>query len=222
MDGNETLQSKPTTRKEKKQAKKEAKRQKYQDAPALVRAWHMWLKYVVIVLGILALLFVGFVYVSYRYVMYEAQKFEETLVPVEAGDLISFTTKDLDGNEIRSEDLFRGHELTMLNVWATWCGPCKGELPELGKLAREFEAKNCQIVGICLDGDEEADTAKKLLEEAGAEYFNITAPENMLEVLPVTSIPTTYFVDSEGHVVGERIVGAYVNEYSKRLEELSQ
>lgn len=212
--------TKSQIRKEEKQAKKEAKRRKYQNAPALVRAWHMWLKYVVLVLVIIALLSCGFVYASYRYVMYEAQKLAENIVPAAEGDLLKFTTKDLDGNEINSEDLFRGHELTMLNVWATWCGPCKRELPDLGKMAKDFEAKNCQIVGLCLDGDEEGKTAKELLKEAGVEYLNIIAPENMMDVLPVVSIPTTYFLNSEGCVVGEPIVGAYVEEYPKRLEGL--
>ena len=212
--------TKSQIRKEEKQAKKEAKRRKYQNAPALVRAWHMWLKYVVLVLVIIALLFCGFVYASYRYVMYEAEKLAENIVPAAEGDLLKFTTKDLDGNEINSEDLFRGHELTMLNVWATWCGPCKRELPDLGKMAKDFEAKNCQIVGLCLDGDEEGETAKKLLKEAGVEYLNIIAPENMMDVLPVVNIPTTYFLNSEGCVVGEPIVGAYVEEYPKRLEGL--
>ena len=62
--------------------------------------------------------------------------------------------------------------------------------------------------------------AAKLLKEAGVEYLNIIAPENMMDVLPVVNIPTTYFLHSEGCVVGEPIVGAYVEEYPKRLEGL--
>lgn len=220
MDQNGTMQTIPQTRKEKKAARKEAKRLKYQGAPAFVRAWHMWLKYVVLALVIIAIAFAAFVFAAIKYVQYENQKMIDSLVFPEAGDQIVFTTKDLDGNEVKSEELFRGHDLTLLNVWATWCGPCKRELPELGKLAKDFEEKNCQIIGVCMDGDEEAETARQLLKEAGAEYPNIIAPKNMMDVLPVVSIPTTYYFDSEGHLIGEPTVGAYVEEYPKRVDEI--
>lgn len=203
-----------------REEKKALKREKYRDAPALVRAWHFWLKYVLLVLVVIAMLGAGFVYLSYRYVMNEVRKLEATLHFAQVGDLVSFSTRDLDGKEIGSDELFAGHDLTVLNVWATWCGPCKNELPELGKMAKDFEQKNVQLVGLCLDGDEEAETAKQLLADAGCDYCCVMAPENMLDILPTTAVPTTYFFDSTGHMVGEPVVGAYVDQYPKRVDDL--
>ena len=67
----------------------------------------------------------------------EAMKNAEYFVPVVPGEglvgkTLSFETTDLDGNTVKSEDLFAQHELTMVNIWTTWCGPCKGELAGLG------------------------------------------------------------------------------------------
>ena len=87
-----------------------------------------------------------------------------------AGDILSFETTDLDGNTLTSDEIFADHKVTMINVWATWCGPCVGELPELQTLSEAFEAKECQIVGLCYDAIEEGTIgeAKDILAEAGA------------------------------------------------------
>ena len=88
------------------------------------------------------------------------------------GDVIRFETTDLNGNPVSSEELFAESEVTMVNLWGTWCGPCKRELPELAVMAKEFEAQGCRVIGICNDAyaEDKLEKAKGLLQDAGAEY----------------------------------------------------
>lgn len=86
---------------------------------------------------------------------------EQFFVPTEpedpwTGKELRFETTDLDGNPVRSEELFAQHKVTMLNIWATWCGPCKGELRELGDINRRVQEKNGAIIGILSDADDAA------------------------------------------------------------------
>ena len=138
------------------------------------------------------------------------------------GTKVSFETTDLDGNPVKSEDLFAGHKVTMINNWATWCGPCCGELPELAKLAAEIGETNCQIIGICddtLDDEKAIGEARKLLSESGADYINLIQKEEIRELLPLPAYPCTYYVDSEGTILTKPVVGALVDSYYARLEE---
>ena len=137
------------------------------------------------------------------------------------GDLVSFETTALDGTPITSAELFRDRKVTMINVWATWCGPCKRELPELARLSADFEAKGCQIIGICLDAGEEgmAQEAQAILDEAGVRYPNLIAPANVDDILPCDAIPTSFFVDSEGRILTEPVVGADLAQYPVSLDK---
>lgn len=115
----------------------------------------------------------------------------------------TFDGLDLDGNEVTPADLFADSKVTLINIWATWCSPCKRELPELGKLAKELEEKGCRVIGICIDAvdDETIGVAKELLAEAGCEYTNIRGWKSFDEDMPVDSFPSTIFVDSESKVI---------------------
>ena len=138
-----------------------------------------------------------------------------------AGDVISFETTDLEGNPVTSDMIFGGSKVTMVNVWATWCGPCVNELPELGKMAEEFEAKGCRIVGLCNDAvtEQTAQEAMSILSEAGADYLNITPPENADDLFTLEAYPTTYFIGSDGQILADPIVGAYPGTYPEALAE---
>ena len=144
---------------------------------------------------------------------------EYEMSKLETDDLVSFETTDLDGNPVNSKDLFAGSKVTMINLWATWCVACKKELPELSELAKEFEKNGCQIVGLCLDADEEGmdEVAKEILEKNGADYLNLVPPEDVLELLPAVSFPTSFFFDSEGRMIVEPVVGAHVDQYLPAL-----
>ncbi|MDO4409124.1 MAG: TlpA disulfide reductase family protein, partial [Eubacteriales bacterium] len=89
-----------------------------------------------------------------------------------AASAISFETTDLDGNVVKSADLFKGHRLTMVNIWGTFCGPCIDEMPELEKLNYRLKQKDCAIVGIVCDVESPEDSetigaAKSLIDEIG-------------------------------------------------------
>ncbi|MBR0160284.1 MAG: redoxin domain-containing protein [Oscillospiraceae bacterium] len=132
-----------------------------------------------------------------------------------------FETQDLDGNTVNMLDVLADHKVTMVNLWATWCEPCKKELPDLQELSKTFEAQGCQIIGICLDYHAGEDTAavKDILSEAGVTYLNLVAPENDRTLLPMKYYPTSYFVDSEGNILTDAVLGAYpVSVYKNALK----
>ena len=140
----------------------------------------------------------------------------------ETGEQFTFETTGLDGNAVTSAALFAGHKVTMINIWATWCDPCKNELPELEEFAKELAGKDCQIIGICEDtsyDDTAASEAKEILAKAGVTYTNIKATDEMLEMMTCLAMPTSYFVDSSGHVLTTPIKGADFEKYREKLEE---
>lgn len=135
------------------------------------------------------------------------------------GNMVSFKTTDLDGNSVKSEDLFRGKKVTMINFWATWCPHCVEELPELEKLNAELAAQGCQVIGICEDADTEAEEAKRILNENGVTYTNVALVKEMYPMMPHKALPTTYFVDSEGKILTKPVVGVSIDQYKEKLAE---
>ena len=137
------------------------------------------------------------------------------------GETLSFKTSDLEGNTVDSAELFSKAKVTMVNCWATWCGPCKGELPELGEMAKELEAQGCQLVGLCTDAmdDETVATAKQLLSDANAAYLNLRCTDEITDDLSLMAWPTTYFVDSEGKLLAAPFEGASPETYRTMLAD---
>ena len=138
------------------------------------------------------------------------------------GKKLEFTTKDIDGNEITSEEIFSEHKITVLNVWATWCFWCVDELPELNEINEDLADKDCAVVGLVGDGTdrETIKEAKKILKENGDEYLNILPWDDFSKDLPMEGWPTTFFVDSEGTIVAEPVIGARVNSYKETIDKL--
>ena len=142
---------------------------------------------------------------------------------VEDEAAVSFETQDLDGNPVTSKELFAGHKITMINIWATWCINCRSEMKELEELNKEWAEKGCQIIGICDDAedDEMVSLAKRILEEHGVTFRNVRSNDAIRdEQLPAVGMPTSYFVDSEGKILCPPIVGKNVEQYSENLQEL--
>ena len=143
----------------------------------------------------------------------------------EAGNTtLSFSTVDLDGQPVTSEDLFSNNKITMVNIWGTFCGPCINEMPELEKLYAEFTGQGCGIIGIVGDAagvDDESiiSDAKSIIADTGVTYPNILPWDGLQDQLSFNAFPTTYFVDSKGTVIGAPVVGAYIDQYSSRLRE---
>ena len=133
-----------------------------------------------------------------------------------------FTTVDTEGNTVTSEEIFSENDITMVNCWATWCPPCVGELPELAKLNEVFKEKNCAIVGVLLDGNEDGalETGLEIMEESGVAYRNILPWDSINETFSLQYIPTTYFVDSRGNIIGDPIIGAQVDMYEEQIDAL--
>ena len=127
----------------------------------------------------------------------------------------SFEGKDLDGNAVKSDELFSANAVTVVNFWFTTCNPCVGELSELDALNQELAKKGGALIGIntfTLDGNEAAIAeAKDVLAKKGATYQNVYFDSNGEAGKFITNIfayPTTYVVDRNGNLVGEPIVGA--------------
>ena len=133
----------------------------------------------------------------------------------EATKFPSFTGKDLDGNDVSSDELFSKNKVTVMNFWFTTCKPCVGELGDLENLNKELAEKGGQVVGVnsfTLDGnkDEIAD-AKDVLSKKGVTYKNIwfkSDSEAGKFTSNLFSFPTTYVIDQNGNIVGEPIMGA--------------
>ena len=140
----------------------------------------------------------------------------------EIGSVIRFETTDLEGNPLTSGEIFAGHPVTMINMWATWCDPCKDELPALAKMSEEYAPLGCRIIGLCLDADDEETMAeaREILTDTGVTYLNIANFEGREEILPNRSYPTTYFVDENGTVLTKAVVGASLSGYSEILDDL--
>ncbi len=139
----------------------------------------------------------------------------------------SFTGKDLDGNEVKSDDLFSGNAVTVVNFWFTTCGPCVGELGDLEKLNKELGEKGGELIGInsfTLDGDKKAiSEAKEVLDKNGASYRNVYFDSDSDAgkfTAGIYAYPTTYVVDRNGNLVGDPIVGAISNK--NQMEELQK
>ncbi len=139
----------------------------------------------------------------------------------ERGYQFVFTTTDTEGNEVTSEELFGAHAYTAINFWASWCPPCVGELPELAEMAGRFNDKDCAIIGVLLDGNEEQGLAdgKDLMADAGVEYQNLL-PWPEVGSLGITAVPTTVFVDREGYLVGNPVIGAAPEQYEQTIDAL--
>ena len=139
----------------------------------------------------------------------------------------AFEGKDLDGNTVKSNELFSANAVTVVNFWFTTCNPCVGELSELDALNKELAKKGGSLIGVntfTLDGDETAiSEAKDVLAKKGATYQNVYFDSDSEAGKFATSIfayPTTYVVDRSGNIVGEPIVGAITEK--KQAETLQK
>ena len=150
--------------------------------------------------------------------------------PPDDGSMQKFPTfegKDLDGNTVKSDELFSKNAVTVINFWFTTCNPCVGELSELDALNKELAKKGGALIGInsfTLDGDEKAIAeAKEVLAKKGATYQNIyfaSDGDAGKFVENVFAYPTTYVVDRNGNIVGDPIVGAITEK--KQAETLQK
>ena len=154
----------------------------------------------------------------------------DTSTPPDDGSMQKFPAfegKDLDGNTVKSDELFSGNAVTVVNFWFTTCNPCVGELSELDALNKELANKGGALIGVntfTLDGDEAAiSEAKDVLAKKGVTYQNVYFASDGEAGKFTTNIfayPTTYVVDRNGNIVGDPIVGAITEK--KQAETLQK
>ena len=135
---------------------------------------------------------------------------------------VTFTSTDINGNTISSNDLFNKYKLTMVNIWATFCGPCLREMPELEELSKKFNKEGYGLIGIIADSDTSIDEAKAIIKDMQISYPNVCINSDIDKALPTQVVPTTYFVDNEGNIVGSPMYGApehVEDQYTKELKD---
>lgn len=122
-------------------------------------------------------------------------------------DNFDFQTMDImDGNVIKSEEFYKEKALTLVNVWGTFCGPCKEEMPDLAKLYEDYKDK-VNFLGVVVDTNVSMDTnveeAQQIIKDSGVNYKNIMPnPTTEDTLVNITAMPTTFFVNSDGKVLG--------------------
>ncbi|RKD24533.1 hypothetical protein BEP19_09120 [Ammoniphilus oxalaticus] len=136
-----------------------------------------------------------------------------------ASDLFPrFETVDIDDQPV-TDDIFAEHTLTLVNVWGTYCEPCKDELPALQKLSQEVEELNVGVVGLVSDGIGNNTIALRMLQEYGVTYLNIVPSDELNKQLisRLPGIPSSLFVNSKGEIVGDLVVGARAQEQFREM-----
>lgn len=146
-----------------------------------------------------------------------------------ATDLGKFTTQDINGN-IYTQEMFNDYDLTMINVFTTWCSPCVAEIPDLEKLYQKMADRGVNVAGVILDvldtnGEiiqENLETAQLLAEKTGATYpFLLPDPTYFNGRLTgIEGFPETFFVDKNGNIVGKTYSGS--NDLEGWLEIVEQ
>lgn len=132
----------------------------------------------------------------------------------------TFKTTDINGNSY-TESIFSKYDLTLVNLFATWCTPCVSEMPELEQLYQDLKDQGVGIIGFALDTVDSAGqtdesavaTAQKLQEKTGVTYPLLMPDSTMLNgrLSDIQAVPETFFVDKNGNIVGDTIIGA--NDY---------
>ena len=131
-------------------------------------------------------------------------------------DIASYTVKDLDLNDVALMDYVKDNKVTMINFWGTFCGPCISEMPELGEIERKYKDKGFEIVGLTTDvadlngnyDESVIEDARAIIEDTGITYPVLVGPAQLMVDIGLQYVPTTYFLDSEGNVLGSPEIGS--------------
>ncbi|MDD6105230.1 MAG: TlpA disulfide reductase family protein [Ruminococcus sp.] len=154
---------------------------------------------------------------------------QDTSVDPEAvASVGKFESTGIDGDTY-TEKVFSDYDLTLVNIFTTWCSPCVNEIPELEKLYEEMKDKGVGVVGVVLDaadedGNQDEDTVKKaeiLREKTKASYPFLTPDSTMMNgrLKGISAFPETFFVDKNGNIVGETYTGSHSLDEWKEIVE---
>ncbi len=135
----------------------------------------------------------------------------DTDTSTEMAGLEKFTATDLNGQQV-TQEVFAKYDVTMINIWGTYCSYCLQEMPGLGELAQEYKDKNVQIIGIVIDvlepngeiSAEQVNLAQTIVKQTGANYQHLLPSKDLIlaKLQYVTGIPETFFVDKKGNIIG--------------------
>ena len=133
-----------------------------------------------------------------------------------------FSTTDLEGKNV-TNDIFTEYDLTVVNFWATYCNPCINELPELAEWKKELP-DNVNLIGLLVDveeeGSEQYKLAEKIIKRTGADYQHLIVTDAFDDIISnLVGVPTTFFVDRTGKIIGEPFAGADVDAYKQTVED---
>ena len=130
---------------------------------------------------------------------------------------ITFSAKDINNKNV-TESIFKDSKVTMINVWATFCGPCIREMPDLSTLNKKYNSNDFQIVGIVIDGvnnkgvmnPKTVSSARNIVKTTGADYIHIIPDSSLFNGLlsDIYAVPTTFFVNSDGELIGQVYTGS--------------
>lgn len=133
-----------------------------------------------------------------------------------AGQFSSFTAAATDGTSV-DQEILKNSKVTMLNIWATTCGPCLNEMPDLAELSKQYDSSDFQVIGIVLDTidssgeivQSQVDAAQDLIGQTGADYLHLLPSQDLLDIRlsEVNVFPTSIFVDADGSIL-HTVLGA--------------
>lgn len=122
--------------------------------------------------------------------------------------LTAFSTTDMEGNAV-TQDIFADYDLTLVNIWATWCPYCIEEMPSFAELVNMLP-ENVNFITICTDAAEQKSLTEDILRESGANFQTLVGSGELYDLIAaqVTGFPTTFFLDSAGKPAAQPLVGA--------------
>ena len=131
---------------------------------------------------------------------------------------LAWELKDVDGKLVKSSS-FAG-KVVILDFWATWCGPCRMEIPEFVELQRKYADKGLAVVGVSLDQGG-ASAVKGFMTRTGVNYPVVLADEAVVSAFGgVEAIPTTFVIDRRGRIVGKHIGYTEKSEFEAEIKSL--
>ena len=150
-----------------------------------------------------------------KYITEETQK---NSITSNGQSFIDVTIPGMDGKELKLSDIVKNNKLTLVDCWASWCGPCRAEMPNVVALYKEYHKKGLEIVGISFDEDETA--WKNAVKELGMTWPQASELQSwdnvMTEKYGITSIPYTILIDNEGTIIEQQLRGEELEEAVKQ------
>jgi peroxiredoxin len=141
----------------------------------------------------------------------------ETVAPSPAP---SWKLKDVNGTEVSSAD-FKG-KVVVVDFWATWCGPCRMEIPGYVALQKKYGKERLAIIGVSVDAQGPG-VVKTFIEKNHMDYQVVMSDDDVLTAFGgaegIQAIPTTFIIDREGQIRDRKVGAEHTEEFEKRLAQ---